>query len=276
LSLSSNKITYLYKYLLLFLFILIIFFNCAASKYQKAETLFGEQAFEELINSDFDCEDTSTACFRLKYMQMESYWQLGDWKNAFLRSREAIDRITAEIPLNQFNRVYLLNTDLLLEHLSELGKRSEQTTQLRMLISDLHDAIEMNRDSANPSMVSEYRLLLTKSLLLKMDFFEGKNLDIIHEDIMDNISEYDEQFRNQGFGTYHKLQADLKLYLPEIRKWIYQGEISRNREELLIRLKDIYKEALQLRKIPLYQQGMAEEIEEQLKEIDDYMKQLII
>jgi len=93
---------------------------------------------------------------------------------------------------------------------------------------------------------------------------------------MNNISDYDETLKNQGFDRYHQLQADIKLYLPEIRKWIYRGEISRDREELLIKLKNIYKEALQLRKIPLYQQGMAEEIEGQLKEIDDYMKQLII
>jgi hypothetical protein len=207
---------------------------------------------------------------------MESYVQLGDWRNALLRSREAIDRITAEIPLNQVNRLYLLNTELILENFSELGTRDEQILQLRKLISDLHEVISINQDSVNSQKVSEYQLLLTQTLLLKMDLFEGKNLDIIHEDVLDVISGYDEDLKSSGYDKYYKLHADLKLYLPEIRKWIQKGEISRNREELLIKLKEIYKAALNLRKIPLYQQGYTDEIEAQLKEIDEYMKQLII
>ncbi|MCK5452747.1 MAG: hypothetical protein KAJ16_00215, partial [Calditrichia bacterium] len=152
----------------------------------------------------------------------------------------------------------------------------EKTSWLRILESDLYRAIELNRDSANSAKVSEYQLLLTRILLLKMDFYEGKNLEIIHEDIMEVVSEYDQQLKSQGYDVYYRLQADLKLYLPELREWIYKGRISRNREELLIKLKDIYKEALNLRKTPLYQQGFADEIEGQLKEIDEYMKQLII
>ena len=276
LSLNFRNMKHLIKIIIILFLSAIICLSCAASKYQKAETLYGEEAFEQLINSNFECQDTSASCFRLKYLQMESYTQLGDWKNVLLRSREAIDRITPAIPLNQMNRVYLLHTELVLEKFSELGNRDEQILQLRMLISDLHKAIAINRDSVNSQKVSDYRLLLTQTLLLKMDHFESKNLEIIHEDIMEVLAGYDEQLKSSGYDKYYKLQADLKLYLPEIRKWIYRGEISRNREELLIKLKDIYKKALNLRKIPLYQQGYAEQIEAQLREIDEYMKQLII
>lgn len=266
----------LYKHLSSVLSIIIIFMSCAASKYQKAETLFAEDAFEQLISSNFDCQDTSASCFRLKYLQMESYMQLGDWQNAIIKSREAIDRITSDISLDQINRVYQLQTEQVFEKFSELGGREEKTSWLRILESDLYRAIELNRDSANSAKVSEYQLLLTRILLLKMDFYEGKILEIIHEDIMEVVSEYDQQLKSQGYDVYYRLQADLKLYLPELREWIYKGRISRNREELLIKLKDIYKEALNLRKTPLYQQGFAGEIEGQLKEIDEYMKQLII
>jgi len=255
---------------------MMVLMSCAAAKYQKAETLYAEDAFQQLISSNFDCQDMSASCFRLKYLQMESYIQLGDWRNAMIRSREAIDRITPDSPLDQVNRTYQVQAELVFERFSELGGMKEKTSFLRALESDLQRAIVLNRNSAKTEKVSEYQLLLTKTLLLKMDFHEGKNLDIIHEDIMDVISEYDEQLISPGYNSYYRLQADVKLVLPEIQKWIYQGQISRNRQELLLRLKEIYKEALNLRKIPLYKQGFAEAIEEQLKEIDDYMKQLII
>ena len=56
---------------------MLLLMSCAASKYQKAETLFAEDAFQQLVSSNFDCQDTSASCFRLKYLQMESYMQLG-------------------------------------------------------------------------------------------------------------------------------------------------------------------------------------------------------
>jgi hypothetical protein len=266
----------LYKYFSLILAAMIIFMSCAVSKYQKAEILYAEDAFEQLIRADFDCQENSTPCFRLKYVQMESYIQLGDWQNAIVKSRDAIERVNPDIHLDQVNRVYQVQIDRVFETMSELESREEKTGRLRILESDMYSAIELNRDSANTEKVSEYQLMLTRILLLKMDFHESKNLEIIHEDIMDVVSEYDKQLKSQGYDVYYLLQADLKLYLPEIRDWIYKGKISRNREELLIQLKDIYKDALNLRKIPLYQQGFSEEIEGQLKEIDEYMKQLII
>jgi len=271
-----KNLNLLYEILFIFLSIIIVFVGCAASKYQKAETLYAEDAFEQLIDSNFECQDTSISCFRLKYLQMESYIQLGDWQSAIIRSREAIDRITPDIPLDQINRVYLLETELVFEKFLGLGGWQEKTSRLRTLESDLYRAIALNRDSANLAKVSEYQLLLTRTLLLKMDFYESRNLEIIHEDIVKVISDYDEQLKSQGYDEYYRLQADLKLYLPEIKEWIHKGRIKRNREELLVKLKNLYKEALTLRKIPLYQQGFAEEIEGQLKEIDEYMKQLIV
>ena len=113
------------------------------------------------------------------------------------------------------NRTYQVQAELVFENFSELGSAEEKTSCLRALESDLQRAIVLNRDSAQTKKVSEYQLLLTKTLLLKMDFYEGKNLDIIHEDILDVISDYDEQLISLGYDSYYRLQADVKLYLPE-------------------------------------------------------------
>ena len=262
--------------LLYFLISVVVLLSCAASKYKNAEVLYAEGAYEQLIQAQFECQDTSEACFRLKYLQMESYYQLGDWRNALIVAHQATDRITSGGSLSQINRVYMLQANLLLENFSDLGNIEKKTSLLRDLESDLYQAIELNKKSKKTAELSQLQLLLTQTLLLKMDFYEGKNLEIIHDHALEVVSEYSNELTSTGYDKYYRIMADFKLYQPDMRNWTSKGMISGDREELLLNLKKLYIDALALRKIPLYEQGYADQIEGLLKNIDDFMKKLVI
>ncbi len=262
--------------LLYFFLTAAIFISCAASKYKNAEALYSEGAYEQLIQSQFECQDTSEACFRLKYLQMESYNQLGDWQNTLLAARQASDRIVSGISLDQVNRVNLVQANIVLENINKIRKDEQKLTLLRELESDLYQAVALNKKSKKTADLSQLQLLLTRTYLLKMDFFEGKNLEIIHDHIQKVISEYTSELTSLGYDKYYRIEADFKIYQPDMRNWTSSGTISGDREELLVNLKELYIEALALRKIPLYEQGFTDQIEGLLKNIDEFMKKLII
>lgn len=262
--------------LLYFFLTVVIFISCAASKYKNAEALYSEGAYEQLIQSQFECQDTSEACFRLKYLQMESYNQLGDWQNSLLAARQASDRIVSGISLDQVNRVNLVQANIVLENINKIKKDEQKLTLLRELESDLYQAVALNKKSKKTGDLSQLQLLLTRTYLLKMDFFEGKNLEIIHDHIQKVISEYTSELTSLGYDQYYRIEADFKIYQPDMRNWTSSGTISGDREELLVNLKELYIEALALRKIPLYEKGFTDQIEGLLKNIDEFMKKLII
>jgi hypothetical protein len=147
---------------------------------------------------------------------------------------------------------------------------------LRDLESDLYQAIELNKKSKKTAELSQLQLLLTQTLLLKMDFYEGKNLEIIHDHALEVVSEYSNELTSTGYDKYYRILVDFNLYQPDMRNWTSKGMISGDREELLLNLKKLYIDALALRKIPLYEQGYADQIEGLLKNIDDFMKKLVI
>ena len=273
-KLSSVRFTF--TVLLNVILFLIFFIGCAGSRYQDAEKLYAEGAYDQLVQAQFECQDTSKDCFRLKYLQMESYYQLGDWKNTLLAARQASDRIVSGLSLNQINRVYLVHANILLENINKVGNAEQKLILLRELESNLYQAIAENKKSRETTELSQLQLLLTRTLLRKMDYYEGKNLEIIHGHIFDVISDYSPELISVGYDKYYQIQADFKLFHPDLRIWTSGGTIVSDREELLIQVKKLYIDALKLRKIPLYEQGFSEQIEGLLKNIDDFMKKLVI
>jgi hypothetical protein len=101
-------------------------------------------------------------------------------------------------------------------------------------------------------------------------------LEILYDRILNLIRDFDPSLISEGYDKYYKTSAALHLVLPEINEWMYQGKLQRSREELLNYLKNLYKEALSLRGIPLYRQGKSENIEMLINNIDSYMKELVI
>ena len=104
----------------------------------------------------------------------------------------------------------------------------------------------------------------------------GKNREILYDRILRLLQDYDDVLITQGYQQYYKFLADYNLIKPEITAWIYRGTLQREREVLLNELKSLYKEALALRKLPLYEQEEADTIESYIRRIDDTMKQLIL
>jgi hypothetical protein len=259
---------------------LIIFMGCAASRYEKAEKLYLNNDYQELVESGLNCSDFSPECFQLKFYRTESYNKIGDINGTLEASNEAIDRIDADTPLSQINRLYSLRTNLIRESLPTLKNEIERTSTLRGLEIDYREIISIlatrDKEEMYHAEMNTYQELLIESLLERMKLLSGRNLEILYDRIIDIIRDFDASLISNGYDKYYKTQADLHLVLREINDWLYQGKLQRGREELLNYLKKLYKEALLLRGIPLYQQGKSASIEILIKNIDSYMKELVI
>ena len=260
--------------------LLLIFIGCAASRYEKAEVFYETQDYEALIASGLDCSEFSTECFRLKYFRTEGFYEKDNIDATLESAAEAIARINDDIPLYQITRLYTLQTEMRLEKLPLMNNVSDQATLLRDLESSLREVLAILKSRrAGEQYRSDYRtfqLLLGKSLLKRMDLLTGKNREILYDRILRLLQDYDDVLITQGYQQYYKFLADYNLIEPEITAWIYHGTLQREREVLLNELKSLYKEALALRKLPLYEQDEAEAIERYIRRIDDTMKQLIL
>ena len=260
--------------------LLLIFIGCAASRYEKAEVFYETQDYEALIESGLDCSEFSTECFKLKYYRTEGFYERDDIDATLASAAEAIARVNDDIPLYQITRLYSLQTEMRLEKLSMMSNASDKAALLRDLESSLREVLAVLKSrQAGEQYLSDYRtfqLLLGKSLLKRMDLLTGKNREILYDRILRLLQDYDDVLVSQGYQQYYKFLADYYLVEPEISAWIYQGTLQREREALLNELKSLYKEALALRKLPLYEQDESDAIESYIRRIDDTMKQLIL
>ena len=66
---------------------------------------------------------------------------MGDWRNTLLAARQASDRMVSGISLDQINRVYLLQANILLENINNIGNTQQKLTLLRESESNLYQAI---------------------------------------------------------------------------------------------------------------------------------------
>ena len=78
---------------------LMLFIGCAASRYEKAEKLYLNNEYQELVKSGLNCSDFSPDCFQLQFYRTESCDKIGDINGTLEASGEAIDRIEADTPL---------------------------------------------------------------------------------------------------------------------------------------------------------------------------------
>jgi hypothetical protein len=263
-----------------FLFTVALLMSCAGSRYQKADELYEMASYQELVQSGLDCSEYNQECFRLKYYRTISFFETGDIDAAINASQEAIDRINKDTPLSQINRVYALRTDLIQEILAGKINTADRMTNLRELETDYRKIINIltsrDREDQYRKEIRDYQIQLIESLLERMRYLTGRNLKILYDRILDIIGEFDATLLADGYDRYYKIQAGLYRLLPEINDWIYQGKLEREREEFLTFLKNLYKEALTLRNIPLYQKSKSDSIEKLITDIDSYMKQLVL
>jgi len=188
-----------------------VLLGCAASNYQKAEKLYQNNQYQELVQSGVNCSDFSPECFQLKYYRTESYNILGD-KNATLEaSKEAIDRIGADTPLSKINYLYSLRTSLIREKLLSLKNETDRATTLRVLESDYREIISilMTRDMGENYQTekTEYQIFLVESLLERMKLLSGRNLEILYDRILDLIRDFDPSLISEGYDKYTRCSS---------------------------------------------------------------------
>jgi hypothetical protein len=254
--------------------------GCAPSRFKKLQASYDAGEYERVTQSDITCGERSVPCFQIAYLKAESYYQLDDLNNALKYSAQATALIPSNLSVSQANEAFLLQGKLALLVYPGVHGWENRTSFLRDVESSLKIGIEKNRLVGKTDKTilqsDSLKILLAEILLHKMDLYSDSNLDIQYDQLMAVISSLSPQLIQDGIQKYYFLQGELKKIMPQVKAWIYQGKLSDHREILLEELKSLYRETLAVRNLPLYDGGYRDQIDLLLKQIDDYMKRLII
>lgn len=265
-----------------FCLLLVVLFlaRCAPSQFKKLRASYDAGEYEQVTQSDVTCGERSVTCFQIAYLKSESYYRLNDLNNALKYSAQATALIPSNLSESKANEAFLLQGKLALLVYPGVHGWENRTSFLRDVESSLEVGIERNRMAGKTDETSRQsdslKIILAEVLLHKMDLYSDSNLDIQFNQLVDLISSLSPQLIQEGVQKYFFLQAELKKIMPQVRAWIYQGKLSEQREILLEQLKSLYREALAVRNLPLYDSGYKDQIDLLLKQIDDYMKRLIL
>ncbi len=270
----------MYWRLLLFCSAITILFSCAASNYKKVKDLYDSQEYQQLARSDLDCNDFSRSCFQIKLLLADSQFRLGNLEHALRFSEQALERQHKENDLHNLYYLHLLRTEIIFKLLPEISQVSSRHDVLKNLENELSEALEHNgfdmRDTVLVSRRNELMVKLGEIYLYQMDWIEQGGLERYVEAIKDLTQRFPSELRKEGYEKYFLLQGEFKLLLPQLKTWSSRGNLAGEREQLLEKLKSIYVEALTLRRQPLYQDGFDHHIDLFLKQLDQYMKQLVL
>ena len=258
----------------------IVMLGCASSKYRDVKKLHDDGEYQELIHSSMDCSDFSAGCFQLKLLQADSHYQLGNLEEALNYSQQALDRQDQVKDIKSINQLHLLRANIIFELLSEIQEPAARWQVLHQLETQLKLTLDRNggttRDSLLLSQRRELMRWLEETLLGKMDLAEVKDLEPLFLEVKVWTQRFPENMQSEGYATYYLLQGELKSILPQVKSWSSRGSVPGGREQLLEKLKSIYLQAINLRRLPLYEAGYAEKIDLFLSQLDQYMKGLVL
>jgi len=265
---------------LLFYSAILIFFSCASNKYKKVKDLYDSQEYQQLVQSDLDCNDFSRRCFQIKLLLADSQFRLGNVEHALRFSEQALERQHKENDLHDLYYLHLLRTEIIFKLLPEIGQVSVRCEVLKNLGNELLEAIEHHgfdrKDTVLVFRRNELMVKLGEIYLYQMDWMEQEELERYFEAIKNLTQRFPSELRDEGYEKYFLLQGEFKLLLPQLKTWSSRGNLAGEREQLLEKLKSIYVEGLTLRRQPLYQDGYDYHIDSFLKQLDQYMKQLVL
>lgn len=261
--------------------VLYLFFSgCAPSKLKRIEKDYREGTYQKVIQSDIDCSDFSPECFKIKFIRADSYFTMVDLKQAIFYSQEAVDRISVDISMEDIYQLYILRTRILSMQFSVANDLDEKINIAEQLETDLKIALRINSrlPSTNNYMEQRDRLhiLLAETLIDKMDRIYSESFEGLYQELIEVIEDFGENLSQRGQRQYYLLRAKFAYILPEIKKWMFKGSIRDEREKILNQLKNIYKEGITLRNLPIYQMGYNDRIDQFLSRVDSYMKQFIL
>ncbi len=275
-DINKNFLTFFILIMVLYLF----FSGCAPSKLKRIEKDYREGTYQKVIQSDIDCSDFSPECFKIKFIRADSYFKMVDLKQAIFYSQEAVDRISVDISMEDIYQLYILRTRILSMQFSVANDLDEKINIAEQLETDLKIALRINSrlPSTNNYMEQRDRLhiLLAETLIDKMDRIYSESFEGLYQELIEVIEDFGENLSQRGQRQYYLLRAKFAYILPEIKKWMFKGSIRDEREKILNQLKNIYKEGITLRNLPIYQMGYNDRIDQFLSRVDSYMKQFIL
>ncbi len=275
-DINKNFLTFFILIMVLYLF----FSGCAPSKLKRIEKDYREGTYQKVIQSDIDCSDFSPECFKIKFIRADSYFKMVDLKQAIFYSQEAVDRISVDISMEDIYQLYILRTRILSMQFSVANDLDEKINIAEQLENDLKIALRINSrlPSTNNYMEQRDRLhiLLAETLIDKMDRIYSESFEGLYQELIEVIEDFGENLSQRGQRQYYLLRAKFAYILPEIKKWMFKGSIRDEREKILNQLKNIYKEGITLRNLPIYQMGYNDRIDQFLSRVDSYMKQFIL
>lgn len=259
---------------------IMILFSCAANTYKKVKNLHDSGEYQQLAQSDLDCNDFSRKCFQIKLLLADSQFRLGNLELALRFSEQALERQHKEHDLHDLYYLHLLRTEIISRLLPQIDLVSFRLDILKNLGSELLEALEHDGFDVNDTILVSWRnelmVKLGEIFLYQMDWMEQEELERYFKAVKDLTQRFPIGLREEGYEKYFLLQGEFKLLLPQLKTWISRGNLIGEREQLLEKLKSIYVEALTLRRQSLYQDGYAQPIDVFLKQLDQYMKQLVL
>jgi hypothetical protein len=268
--------------LLIFLFIgfYMLLSGCASSKLKKVEDSYEQGFYHDVINSKAGCSDSSPKCFRIKLIKADSYYQLNDISSALLYADEAVDRISNRISMEDINKLYILRTRLLSQKLSLIDDQARRIEISKKLESDILIAFQTNERLPTLNSYHQQReqllFLWAEVLLEKMEWVSSGALTNTYQDFMEVVNKFDESLSKNGYKQYYLWQGEFKYLQPEIKKWLFIGDGTGEREKIIVRLKDLYRQGVTLRNLPVYLTTEGRKIDQLINAIDGYMKQFVI
>lgn len=255
---------------------LVYFAGCASGKVKKLEDLSAGKNYREVIDSGIDCDAQTPECFRIKLIRAESYYRLGHRSEALTNLKEAIDRISPQINISEAFRAYAMRVSIVFEELNTIDDFEKRRMIVNKLLPEVEVVLEKSKQLPQETerLKNQRRIteLLAEIILLKMDLTEADSLAPVSGEMDSVCSAFKQLLPDQGYDLYYRLAADYKLVLPGVKRFFLTG--IGDREKLMLRLKDLYQQGLQLRNLSVYNQGYDGEIENFLKQTDYYMKQL--
>lgn len=258
----------------------IVQWGCAPSRLKKIETLYEQGSYQEIVKSNIDCSEQTKNCFHIKFIRADSYYRLDNLEKASRFSQEAIDRIPSKVKMDEVNKLYVLRSHILFDQITLKESGDSNSNMLNELESALNIALETNANLSSDLQYTrqeeELTLLLAETLLRKMEAPNPVHLRALYDKLIEIAGNFGKQMIDEGYGQYYTLQAEFRAILPEVKKWIFMGSVKGEREQYLEKLKNLYKESLNLRNTNIYRQGYAENIERFLSSIDLYMKQFVL
>ncbi len=262
------------------IFSLMLALGCATSRMKNIKTLYEQEDYQQVVDSDMECEDFSESCLELNYFKASSYFHLDRYEKAWFYSTKAIDIYQPDMGLSSLDRILLLRVELVWKLYPDLNEWENRTSLLRRLESDLQQGIRRNlergKNGNNSENVNQLLISLADVLLEKMELYSDKNLDIHYERLKETVDLFGDELKEAGLDEYYLLEGRLRELMPRISSWTYSGQPLSGRDELLTELKALYKNALNLRNLPVYDGTYQGRIEKLIGRIDRYMKDMIL